>query len=547
MDTINELPQKIRKYLESLGYSTEDIISFIDKKEPTLFNPFLLKDMDILVKRIESAYNNKEKIVIYGDYDVDGTMSTTLLYLFLKRTGADVDYYIPHRSEGYGLSKESIDKLYASKKPAVLISVDTGITAHKAISYAKSQYGLDIIITDHHLIPPEGIPQDAYAIINPKREDCESPFDMLAGAGVAFYVVRALNSYLVKKNIIKEEKMIEYAVLSMLATLADVVPLVKDNRDIVKFSLKYLYKTRIKGLNSLLEDIAFFNNKPSARDLSWKLTPVINAAGRLGHAEDAIKLFLEENFIESKVLSANLMKINQERRDITENSFKDFDKMAAVAKEDILVLSGKTNAGISGILAARIAEKYNKPTLIIALNKEGECKGSARAKGYNIKAALDYAAELFSNFGGHKEAAGFSIIEENIDKLRSKLKEYTQKNKVIIEERKTNFNLEDSDLTDTFSGFFSKLEPFGKGLENPYISYKFKMKDVSSHHIRNIKDTHYIIQVHRKLKLLFFNKDKDFIENLKNKTLTIKGELLSENPSQLKVIVEDFTEDIDNE
>lgn len=500
-------------------------------KDNDLFNPLLLKGMKKSVYRIMSALEEKEKITIFGDYDVDGCMATLILVDFLKSVGANVDYYIPDRTEGYGLSMENIGYLI-NEGTKLLISVDTGITAVDEINYAENQ-GMNVIITDHHLLSDQ-IP-NAYAIINPLQDGCKSPFKKLSGAGISFYLIRALRALLVKQKYTVPSLM-DYIVFAMISTVADVVPLVKDNRTIVKEGLKALYKNNNIALQEILR-VKNFYNAPSSQDIAFQIAPLINAAGRMESAKIILELFLESDETKVKEKVTNLFKLNDDRKILTKDFKNKYEEKARNTKDKILVIaSEKIPEGLTGVLAAKFSELSHRPCLVISFeNSKTIGKGSARSFGIDIKKILDESSDLFLKFGGHPEAAGFSIQKKNIDKLKKNFDQVS-----LIDFRNDNQTLEkDIDfsedfLTEEFMNSVELLEPFGKELEPLKMEVEINSADFS---LRVLKDEHYLLTHNTlPLKILIFY-FKEHHQDLINQKFSVIGNISKER-SQLKLLTE---------
>lgn len=450
--------------------STADILDFLRPSLLELNSPFLFKDMDSVISRIVRAKENNEKILIYGDYDVDGITSTALLFKVFKEFGYDVYVHIPHRSEGYGIRNEVIDKA-AQSSFKLIISVDCGITAIDEVLYA-SEKGIDFIITDHH--EPQSKLPSCIGIIDPKVEDCGYPFKELAGVGVAYKLVQAFCQRVsdVPTNFCERE----YLDLVALGTIADVVPLVGENRIIVANGLKQMKETIHIGLRALLEECGLFNKIPKAGQISFIVAPRINAAGRLDTAKIALNLLLEENYNEALELARELSKENVQRQDVERKILAEADAM--INKEQLpnaIVLSSPDwHHGVIGIVASKLVERYYRPVFIIA-EVEGKGKGSARGiAGYHVLNELHLQADLMIHYGGHKQAAGFTMPIENIELLRKSLNENIGnissdifKQKVVID---SEIRIQDVSL-ELFDEI-EQLAPFGMGNPTPLFVTK---------------------------------------------------------------------------
>jgi single-stranded-DNA-specific exonuclease len=404
--------------------SVEEARRFLHPDRSGFHDPFLMKDMDRAVARIRRAIDTGEKIMIYGDYDADGATSTSLLYLALTSLKANVDYYIPDRfSEGYGLNGPAI---LAAKEQGfnLVITVDNGISAVEEIALA-AEVGLDLIVTDHHT-PPEVLPA-AYAILNPKQPGCQYPDKMLAGVGVVFKLVQALYERLPE----------EFLDLAALGTVADLAPLLDENRLITRYGLELMNTSPRPGIRALIDVAGLQRKRITAGHIGFAFGPRINASGRLDSATFAVRLLTTDDPSEAMELARFLEDRNQERQEIGEQILEQAVNLIEAHPEwlqdRVLVVPFEGwNEGVIGIVASRLVERYYRPTLMISL-KEGKGKCSARSiPGFDLYAALSRCADLLLHFGGHKMAAGLSIEESNIPLLRARLNEIAQE--VLTEE-----------------------------------------------------------------------------------------------------------------
>ena len=398
---------------EMLDFISDDI-EFTD--------PFLIKDMQIAVERINQAIDNFEKICIYGDYDADGVTSTAVLYSYLESLSADVMYYIPEREgEGYGLNKSAVE-LLKEKEVDLIITVDNGISAYDEVEYANS-IGVDVIVTDHHT-PPEKLP-NAVANVNPHRADDESPFKEFSGVGVVFKLIMAMED-----GILSTEDILDlYSDICAIGTIGDVVSLTGENRLLVREGLKRLNENIHPGLEVLREKVGYENKYVSSITVAFNLVPKINACGRLGGAGKAVKLFLTEDFDEAMLLADELIEENKIRKDIESKilaeAIKTIESNENIKLRKILVVEGEDwHQGVIGIVAARIKDIYGKPTMIISYSGEA-AKGSGRSiEGFAMCDAITYCKDLLTIFGGHPMAAGWSLPTKNIAAFRDKVNEY---------------------------------------------------------------------------------------------------------------------------
>ena len=456
------------------GIDTEDKLKHFCYDTPAdLSDPFLMKGMQAAVDRIILALQKKEPLVIYGDYDVDGITATSILYRFLKREGADVRFYIPAReTEGYGLNLPAVQKL-AEEGCKLLITVDNGIAAADIIAQAPET--MDIIVTDHHLVP-EKIP-NAIAVLNPHQKDCRYPYKELAGCGVAYTVCRALA--LTLHNEAYEEDM----ELVAMGTIADVVSLTGENRILVREGLRKMRHTQIPGLAALLRAAGIVKpgeDKPiSVEDVSFGLAPRLNAAGRIAHARMGVDLLISYSREKAEHISRNLCEINVKRQAVEKGIYEEAVRrlhQLNAEKADVMVIDGHGwNPGVIGISASRILEQYNRPVLMITI-KDGIGKGSCRSiPAFDIYQALKAQESLLIQLGGHKMAAGFSIREENIPAFRKAINDYAARvlsPEDFIPELELEKYLPLRELTPRFIHELEILEPFGCDNPRPLFASK---------------------------------------------------------------------------
>lgn len=471
---INISPE-ISQILNNRGINDEkDAEIFINPSLKYLRDPFLMKDMEKATERIKKAIENKERIYIYGDYDVDGVSSTSILYIYFKSIDYPVKYYIPNRlEEGYGINGDAIRKIN-NDGCDLIITVDCGITSVNEVELAN-ELGIDVIITDHHECQSD-IP-NAYAIVNPKQEDCNYPFDMLCGCGVAFKMIQALTDEEEFKT-----SMFDYLEVVTLATICDIVPLIDENRIIVKNGLKLMKEGKNLGLRELIKVCGIETSKIGSSHIGYSVGPRINASGRLGYSYLGVQLFTTgfedeakeiANILETKNIERQMIesKMYKEAEDVisSNENYKD-DKVLVVAKEG-------WQHGIIGIVASKLTEKYYKPTILLTI-EDGEATGSARSiKGFSIFDALVSCKDLMNKFGGHEQAAGLALNAENIEDLRKRVNEiadYNLNKEDLIENVKVEYELEEESVTLGLVDDLHKLEPFG--LSNP--SPRFIMRDL---------------------------------------------------------------------
>ena len=493
----NNISEICASLLYNRGYTDADSAAkFLNFDDVVMYSPLLLKDVDKAVERIRQALDNNERIVIYGDYDVDGVTSVTILYLYLKNIGAQVSYYIPNRiEEGYGLSNDAIN-LISSYGVSLIITVDTGVTAVEEVEYAAS-LGIDVIVTDHHECQ-ETLP-DAVAVINPHRSDCQYPFKSLAGVGVIFKVICAFETlaFYDKTREAEAIKSIYYRFADLVAigTIADVMPIVDENRMIVKFGLAMLERTQRLGLLALMEAASLGSNpnvrpvvdsrnktvkprKINSTYVGFTIAPRINAAGRISSASLAVELLLSQDESEARRLAHELCEINYKRQieenKIAEEAYKKIEKEFDPKNHKVIVVGDdEWLQGVVGIVSSKVTEKYGLPSILISFDGSsvGEQsgldfgKGSGRSiRGFNLVEALSYSKETLVKFGGHELAAGLTIRRKDVDLFRNKINEYA--NKTLTEEDlyykiEADRELSVSDMTLNLAKEMARLEPFG--------------------------------------------------------------------------------------
>jgi len=466
------LPQVAARILVTRGLDTiSKAEGFLSPSLDNLLDPFLLSGMQKGVERVIRALKEREKIMIFGDYDVDGITSTSLLFLVLNKLGAEVTYYLPNRlNEGYGLSKEGIQE---SEKRGVrlIISVDCGITAVEEVTFAKSK-GIDTIITDHH--EPKEILPNACAIINPKIIEEGYPGGELSGVGVAFKFAQAIYRRLGQE----ESELQDHLDLVALGTAADIVPLVGENRIFTKFGMAQIAKTTKPGLKSLIFVSGILGQKIGTGQVVFILAPRINAIGRLGDADLAIKLLTTRDESKASEMARILDDENRRRRDIDEITLKEAldligqDADLATDKAIVLASSG-WHQGVIGIVASRLVERFHRPTIMIAIDG-AEGKGSARSiPGFHLYEALRECEEYLVQYGGHKYAAGLSILPEKIHPFREKFKKVSDKKLSrddLIPRLSIDSELELEQINPELVGVLDIFAPFGPQNMRPVFS-----------------------------------------------------------------------------
>ncbi len=474
----------------------EEARRFLFKETEHLHDPFLMKDMDKAVERILFALENEEKIVVFGDYDVDGVTSVSSLYLYLKEHDGNVSYYIPCRSgEGYGMSEGAVKKL-ADQGAELIITVDTGITAVSEALFARS-LGVDVVITDHHECHGE-MPQAA-AVVNPRRPDCEYPFKELAGVGVVFKLLCALESALNPEDALIDcvrRVARDYGDLIAVGTVADVMPVRDENRLIISYGLSLIENSGRPGLIELIDatktDSKYGGKrKITASFIGYTIAPRINAAGRIRDASRAVELFLAPDCETAAPIARELCDINKERQaeenKITEEAYAAIEACHDFEKEPVLVLDNETwHHGIIGIVASRITEKYGCPSILVSFEgSEDMGKGSGRSvKGMNLVEALSSCGDLLEKFGGHELAAGLTIRRENLAEFRKRINEYAIecfRDVDMTTSLEADCELSADDISMAQAKELYYLEPFGVSNPSPlFVLYNVPLADVVS-------------------------------------------------------------------
>lgn len=532
----------------------EDIKTFLYGGVEDITSPFLLKDIDKAVERLERAKEKGEPVWIYGDYDVDGITSVSLCYLALKELGYNVKYYIPLRDEGYGLNIEALDYI-KSEGGTLVITVDCGISSHKEIAHAN-EIGIDIIVTDHHEINSGNPP--AFAVINPKREDNEYKFKYLAGVGTAFFLISAL----FERNNLKDE-LYKYFDIVAIGTVADIVPLLKENRIFVKEGLEHLRRSKWLGINMLIKKIFedYETRKFNTYDIGFIIAPIFNAAGRLEDAKRAVELFIERDHRICSTIISELLSKNSERKEIQEDIFQKAVEKIENEKlyENAVLIVGEEgfHHGVIGIVASKILDRYYKPTIIMEIKKdEGVATASCRSiEGFNIIEAINNFSDLLLKYGGHSGAAGFSIKIENIPEFSKRLNEYAEKtisDIAFVKPIKIDKPLAFYKISYDFLDKISLLEPFGFGNSSPI----FSLNNCQFDNLRLIgKDRKHImmniIKDGQEFKnCVWFNSDDIFEElvSLTNIDIAFKLKLETfKDKYQYKIFIEDIKESINIE
>lgn len=462
--------------------STQSAKHFLRKETCSFYNPFLIKDMDEAADRLILAIRNNEKICIYGDYDVDGITSTSLLSLYLESKGICCTHYIPNRnSEGYGMNIPAIESI-AKNGTSLIVTVDTGVTAVEEIDFGKS-LGLDFVVTDHHECKEE-IP--SCIVVNPCRHDCTYPYKALAGVGVVFKLICAVEMALEnKKDEVPADLLsrlfTEYAQIVALGTVADVMPATDENRLIISIGLSMMQKSPEPWCRSILDFYGFYGKKGQDKQISsstigYIIAPRINAAGRIGDVELAVNLFLTKSKAESDAYASELCELNRKRQIMENEIVEEAVAMIDSSESDdpfIILSSDNWHQGIIGIVASRLSERYSKPCILITFSNEDTLsgKGSGRSvPGISLYDALEYSSEHLVKFGGHELAAGLTVSRENLDGFKKKINEYARNNTFDKDECvpvEVDCEPSPAEINSTVAKELRLLEPFGYGNPSP--------------------------------------------------------------------------------
>ncbi len=468
-------PAEIKELSEALGVSKrlssllinrgirtfDEAESFFRPKLAMLHDPFLMADMDAAIERIKKALESKEKIMVYGDYDVDGTTAVSLVYSFFSQFTDQIEYYIPHRyTEGYGVSKLGIDTAI-DNGVTLIICLDCGIKANDLIEYARDN-GVDFIVCDHHL-PGAELPP-AVAILDPKRQECSYPYDELSGCGIGFKLVQAYS----QKNGIDFEDLHQYLDLTAISIAADIVPLTGENRVLAYFGLIEINTRPRLGIKALLE-LAKVKDALTLENLVFIIGPRINAAGRIETGRNAVSLLISDDEAQARETSALIDKHNLERRELDKNITASALHMIAdnpklQTQKSTVLYHPDWHKGVIGIVASRLIENYYRPTIVLT-SSNGKAAGSARSVlEFNVYEAIEACSDLLLQFGGHKYAAGLTIKTENIEAFQKKFEEVvsnTIDEKLLIPTVELDGELHFTDITDKFYRVLKQFAPFG--------------------------------------------------------------------------------------
>ena len=474
-EKIEELQKKynINKLLATIianrGITGEQINKFLNPKRSDFYNPYGMPDMEIAVERIEKAIKNQEKTIIYGDYDVDGITSVTVLKSFLEERGLQVGVYIPNRlEEGYGLNKEAVEKI-SKQGYTLMITVDCGISAVEEVKYAN-ELGIETIITDHHE-PGNEIPE-AMAIVDAKRKDNTYPCRNLAGVGVVFKLIQAISI----KIGLEEKEYLKYLDIVCIGTISDIVPLTDENRVIVKLGLKLVEQTRNLGLRAILQATGY--NKIDSITISFGIAPRINACGRMGHQEEALKLFLSKDINEVNMLTQKLNEYNKIRQEIEKNIFSDaivqIEEKKLENKNTIVLMGKNWHHGVIGIVASKITEMYFKPSILLC-EEDDYGKGSGRSiPGFDLYETLTECKESIDRFGGHSMAVGITVKKEKFNEFKEKIEQIAKEKNIeeIVPILKIDAQINLDEISRDMVESLKELEPFGEENKTPLFLFR---------------------------------------------------------------------------
>lgn len=465
--------KKIANMLVQRGMETfDEAKAFFRPELDHLHDPYLMKDMDKAIARLNRALEKNEKILVYGDYDVDGTTSVALVYSFIKEIHSNIDYYIPDRySEGYGISFKGID--FADENDFdLVIALDCGIKAVEKIEYANKK-GVDFVICDHHT-PGKDIPE-AIAVLDPKRKDCAYPYKELSGCGVGFKLLQALTI----KNKLNFDNLLSFLDLVVVSIASDIVPITGENRILAYYGLKRLNESPRLGLKSIIEITGLMKKEIGISDIVFKIGPRINAAGRIESGRRAVELLVAENKEYAWEMSRKINKINETRQNFDRNIT---EEALSIINESSELQEGKSNVlykedwhkGVIGIVASRVIEHFYKPTVILT-KSNGKATGSARSvAGFDLYSAIEACSDLLENFGGHKHAAGLTMKPENVEKFRLKFESEVARTITpdqLVPKIKIDAELSFAEITPKFYRIIKQFSPFGPGNMSPvYIT-----------------------------------------------------------------------------
>ena len=518
-DLIREfsLPRPIALFLANRGVKNEDVELFMNPALAKLSDPYRFPGIKKAVARLWDAIRNRETILIHGDYDTDGITATALLASVLRSNGADVHTFIPHRfDDGYGFTPESLDKAFEAmgKVCSVLVTVDCGITSIDAVDYAK-KFDIDVIITDHHE-PTDELP-DALAIVNPKVYSDLKDLHLLAGAGAAFKLCHAFVKWGRENNVggftTKLQDILDFVALG---TIADIVPILGENRILVKYGLEILKKQLRPGVRALIES-ARANSDLRTSDITFKLAPRLNAAGRLGNAKTALQLLESDNIVEAYRFASQLEEYNHQRQELEQQIYaearKNIEETIDVDRcKSILVAGESWHQGVIGIVASRLARDFNRPAIVLTVS-DGLAHGSGRSVGsLNLVEILSKCSHLLDRHGGHPMAVGLGLKRENIEQFRKEFEQYT--NELLSDSDLADSLVYDGDvdlceLDDNFFKILERLSPFGHSNTKPLYRFNemeaVKCMSIGTKHCRGVLRN----RNHEKIEFIAFNKTRE--------------------------------------
>ena len=473
---VKEVQEKyqINKLLATILVNREitekkQIEKFLNPKRNDFYNPYEMPDMEKAIERIIKAIENKEKIIIYGDYDVDGITSVTVLKSFLEERGIHVSEYIPNRlEEGYGLNKKAVEYI-AKQGNQLMITVDCGISAIEEVEYAN-ELGIETIVTDHHE-PGAELPK-AIAVVDTKRKDNKYPFRNLAGVGVVFKLIQAIS----QKLNLEEKEYLKYLDIVCIGTISDIVPLVDENRVIVKLGLKLVEQTKNLGLKSILQASGY--SKIDSNTISFGVAPRINACGRMGHQEEALKLFLSKEIKEVQELTQKLNEYNRLRQEtekqIYNESIIQIEEKGLANRNTIVVMGKGWHHGVIGIVSSRITELYFKPSILLC-EEDDYGKGSGRSiPGFDLYEALTECKDTIDKFGGHSMAVGINIKKDKFEEFKEKLEKIAKEKHTeeIVPILKIDALINLDEINKEMVESLKELEPFGESNKMPLFAFK---------------------------------------------------------------------------
>lgn len=458
--------------LRQRGIKTADAVKkFFHPQLHDLHDPFLMNDMDAAVKRLNSAMGRKERILIYGDYDVDGTTAVALVYKFLQQFYSNIDYYIPDRyNEGYGVTTKGVDYAYETGVKLVIV-LDCGIKAVEEIAYAKEK-GIDFIICDHHV--PDDVLPDAVAILNPKRADSTYPYEHLSGCGVGFKFMQAF----ALNNGIEFHQLTPLLDLVAVSIASDIVPIMGENRILAYHGLRQLNANPCMGLKAIIDVCGLTDKEINMSDIVFKIGPRINASGRIQKGKEAVDLLIEKDYKQAHEKGNLINGYNEQRKDLdktmTEEANKIVDSLENLSeRRSIVIYNEEWHKGVIGIVASRLTEIYYRPAVVLT-RTEGLATGSARSvSGFDVYSAIEHCRDLLENFGGHTYAAGLSMKVENVEEFTRRFEEYVT-NHILPEQTSATIDIDAQldfrDITPKFFFDLKKFNPFGPENHKPVFA-----------------------------------------------------------------------------